>query len=248
MCKLLVGGELIPGPPETRARNPVEDGTLRFASKGMRAQVTELIVHETVTCSVADTLSVLQARGLSVHLILGADGVLSQHGDLLSDLLWHAGPVHNPPSIGIEVVNPYYPRFLPRRGPWSTTIEARWAHQGRYVVPTAPQAEALAQLVGWITSGPAPGVDVPRSWPGLRDGKMTMGRLPSAEQPLPGLLAHTFFGHADGAWLVLYAWLRLEAGLEATDAYREAIERATGAHLEVDLSDLIVQAMAPLNT
>jgi hypothetical protein len=42
---------------------------------------------------------------------------------------------------------------------------------------------------------------------------------------------------------VLYAWLRIQAGLEPADAYGEATARATGAKKRIDLSDLV--AVAP---
>jgi hypothetical protein len=215
------------------------DGEVRFASKGKRTRVTELLVHETVTRSVDSTIGVLQKRGLSVHLILGPDGVLTQHGDLAADVLWHAGPVHNRPSFGVEVVNPYYPRLLRKGLPWERTIKAPWAHEGQYVLPTPAQAEAVAALVRWATSAPAPGMEVPRNWPGLRAGNFQLGPLAEAQKPLPGVLAHHYFGHADGAWLVLYAWLRLEAGLAPDVAFEEAVRRATGVRRAADVRDLL---------
>ena len=65
-----------------------------------------------------------------------------------------------------------------------------------------------------------------------------MGRVYGAEQCHPGVYAHHYFGHADGAWPVLYAWLRLEAGLAPCAAYETAVARATGVRRVVDLSDL----------
>lgn len=215
------------------------DGELRFAAKGRRARVTELVVHETVTRSVESTLGVLKKRGLSVHLVLGPDGQVTQHGDLATDVLWHAGPVHNGPSFGVEVVNPYYPRLLRKGLPWERSIKAPWAHEGQYVLPTPAQAEAVASLVRWATGAPAPGIEVPRRWPGLHAGSFQLGALTEAQRPLPGVLAHHYFGHADGAWLVLYAWLRLEAGLAPSVAFEEAVRRATGARRAADVRDLL---------
>ena len=215
------------------------DGELRFAAKGRRARVTELVVHETVTRGVESTLGVLKKRGLSVHLVLGPDGQRTQHGDLATDVLWHAGPVHNGPSFGVEVVNPYYPRLLRKGLPWERSIDAPWAHEGQYVLPTPAQAEAIAGLVRWATSVPAPGIEVPRRWPGLRGGSLQLGPLAEAQRSLPGVLAHHYFGHADGAWLVLYAWLRLEAGLAPSVAFDEAVRRATGVRRAADVRDLL---------
>jgi hypothetical protein len=62
-----------------------------------------------------------------------------------------------------------------------------------------------------------------------------MSTAPGAERRRPGIYAHTYFNHADGAWLVLYAWLRLEAGYPPTDAYAEAIRRGETSRKYVDL-------------
>lgn len=238
MSGLLVRGIEVAAPPGVTTSS-WRDGLFRFASKGRRRSASELVIHETVTRSVDSTIGVLQRRGLSVHLILGPDGTLTQHGDLATDVLWHAGAVHNLPSFGVEVVNPYYPRFLKRGLPWQQVIRAPWAHEGQYVVPTPAQAEAVAALVRWTTSRPAPGIAVPAGWPGLVNGRMYFRSFAAAAQPLPGVLAHHYFGHADGAWLVLYAWLRLVAALAPPVAFAEAVRRATGAVSSVDLRDLL---------
>lgn len=67
---------------------------------------------------------------------------------------------------------------------------------------------------------------------------MQLGRVAAAAGRCDGVLAHQYFGHADGAWLVMYAWLRLEAGLDASAAYEEAARRATGVATAADVSDL----------
>lgn len=238
MSGFIVRGVAVPAPGNLVVRT-FADGEARFASKGRRQRVTELVIHETVTRSVDSTIAVLKKRGLSVHLILGPDGELTQHGDLVSDVLWHAGPAHNGPSFGVEVVNPYYPRLLRKGLPWERTIKAPWAHEGQYVLPTPAQAEAVASLVRWTTSAPTPGLEVPRRWVGLHAGVMQLGPVAEAAKASPGVLAHHYFGHADGAWLVLYAWLRLEAGLSPETAFDEAAARATGARRSVDVRDLL---------
>lgn len=223
--------------PGLVVRNFVDDGVHRFVAKGKRARATELVIHETVTRSVADTIGVLKKRGLSVHLVMGPDGEFTQHGDLATDVLWHAGN-HNAASIGVEVVNPYYPRLLKKGLPWERIIDAPWAHEKKYVLPTPAQAEAVASLVRWTTSAPADGIAVPRVWPGLRNGIFALGLVPAAAKPLPGVLAHHYFAHADGAWLVLYAWLRLEVGLAPDVAFDEAVKRTTGVR-RADVRDLL---------
>jgi len=199
--------------------------------------VDELVLHETVTRSAADAVRVLDRRGLGVHFIIAEDGSVDQHADPALDRLAHAGRFHNPTSVGIEVTNPYYPRYLRRGLPWSRVIDAPWAHEKRYVLPTPEQAEAAAQLTAWLTSPAAAGLSIPRTWVGLIGTQLEMGRIESARRATPGVMAHTYFGHADGAWLVLYAWLRLEAGLAPCTAYEEAARRAEGVR-RVDLSDL----------
>jgi len=238
MSGLVAHGSSTTAPDGIAVRTFLDDGVVRFASKGKRERVTELVIHETVTRSVDSTLAILKKRGLSVHLVLGPDGELTQHGDLVSDVLWHAGPAHNGPSFGVEVVNPYYPRLLRKGLPWERTTRAPWAHEGQHVLPTPAQAEAVSALVRWTTSAPAPGVEVLRRWPGLRAGVLQLGPVAVAAKATPGVLAHHYFGHADGAWLVLYAWLRLEAGLSAEAAFEDAVRRATGAQRSVDVRDL----------
>jgi len=237
---LVVRGVVARAPEGVPIRTFLEEGVERFPTRGRRRAATELVLHETVTRSVPATVDALGRQGLGVHLILGPDGALTQHGDLASDVLWHAGPGHNAHSFGVEVVNPYYPRLLAPGLPWGRIIDAPWADGGLYVLPTPAQAEAVASLVRWATSAPgtAPGIEVPRRWPGLRGGVMALGRVAEAVASAPGVLAHQYFAHADGAWLVLYAWLRLEGGLAPDVAFEEAARRATGVRQAADVRDL----------
>jgi hypothetical protein len=198
--------------------------------------VTELVVHETVTCSAKETVAALIQRGLGVHLVLDEEGRFTQHGDLANDIMAHASQ-HNRPSIGIEVVNPYYPSYLKPGTAWSAVIDAPWAHKQKYVLPTPAQAEAVARFIEWATSR-ALGLAIPRTWIGLAGANLAMAEVETAAKPRPGIYAHHYFGHADGAWLVLYAWLRLEAGLSPDAAFAEAVRRATGVRWIVDLADL----------
>lgn len=224
---LIVGRVPLAPPVGLRITNYLKPGVQRFRNKTRRSQiVNEFVVHETVTRSVTETIAVLNRRRLGVHLIMGPNGEVTQHGDLREDLLWHASQ-HNPLSVGIEVVNPYYPRFLRPGMPWTQVIAAGWAHEGRYVVPTPQQAEALCQLIIWITSPSAQGLSIPKTWIGLSGNSLAMGRVTGATKPKPGIYAHTYFGHADGSWLVLYAYLRIEKGRAPTQAYSEAIQLAT---------------------
>lgn len=241
---LIVAGADVHAPPGLRIRNFRDPEVTRFTGRDRGGrEVNELILHETVTRSVGSTVSVLLKRKLGVQLIVGPDGEVTQHGDLANARLAHAGG-HNGPSVGIEVVNPYYPKYALSKLPWKRIIDAPWAHRQRYVVPTPDQAEATAQLVELLTSGDADGLSIPRAWRGIAGTRLAMSRMADGEQRVPGVYAHTYFHHADGAWLALYAWLRLEAGMPECIAYEEAIRRATGVRRHVDLSDLIPQAVA----
>ena len=242
--RFIVADEHLAPPDGMRLKTYAMDGVHAFKARDRDpAAVNELIIHESVTRSAASTVAVLERRKLGVHLIVAADGTVYQHADLATERLAHAGG-HNGPSVGVEVVNPYYPTVLQEGLPWGRVIEAPWAHRDRYVLPTPEQAEATASLIGWLTSPKARRLKIPRTWMGLRDGKITMGRTPDGDTRQPGVYAHHYFGHADGAWLILYAWLRLEARLPACAAYEEAVKRATGAGKSVDVSDLLPEEVA----
>ena len=241
---MIVAGQDVAAPHGLRVRNYRDPKVTRFAGRNRAGRVVdELILHETVTRSAAATVSVLLKRKLGVQLIVGPDGEVTQHGDLAHDRLAHAGG-HNGPSVGIEVVNPYYPKYTSATLPWQRVIDAPWAHQKRYVVPTPEQAEATTELVRLLTAGNIAGLAIPRTWRGLIGTRLSMNRLADGDLRKPGIYAHTYFHHADGAWLVLYSWLRLEAGLAPCHAYEEAIRRATGVRRHVDLVDLMSVAVA----
>ena len=240
---LIVRGAALPAAPALTVKNFWDPKVprMRYGETAPGRPVTELIVHDTISTNLANTITDFLAdkptdKQKSVHLIVAADGSITQHGDLGQEVLWHAGnKKHNLASVGVEVLNPYHPELLKPGLPWTKTIEAAWvekhpnanAQKPLYVVPTLAQAETLARLVAWITSPAAKGLAIPRKWVGVANGRMAMGRIPGGDQPAPGIHAHTYFRHFDGAWLVLYAWLRLEAGRAPGEAYDEAVRLAT---------------------
>ena len=120
----IVAGRAPPAPPGLDVRNFGDPEVFKFEGRSRAGQpVTELVLHESVTRSALSTVAVLKRRTLGVHLILAPDGKLTQHGDLAHARLAHAGG-HNGPSIGVEVVNPYYPYLLRENLPWTRTIAA----------------------------------------------------------------------------------------------------------------------------
>lgn len=233
---LLFNGERIPirgvdvtqgGPFTSRVRTP--------------SRIKQILVHESVTRSAAATESVLRRRKimvggrkranqLGVHIVIGAHGGIIQHNDLV-DRLIHAGG-HNGQSIGVEIVNPYYPKNLRVGLAWSTVIRARWAHKQRYVVPTRAQLESfVAVLRALFDAG------FPQEWPGVSGGRISMSRHEGL-RTVPGVQAHAYSAHADGAFPVLYAYLRIERGFDAGDAYAESIRLATNAGRTISLEGL----------
>lgn len=198
-----------------------------FKARPRTAPVTQVVVHESVTADHAistdadATERILRRRGLGVHLMIAptADGkaaTLVQHNDLIADRLSHASGL-NTRSIAVEMVSPYYPRFA--KPPWGPKIKASWAHQGEYLLPPLAQVERLWNVVLALISQEL----LQLLWPGSRDGEApVLGRLRKPDLLAPGIWAHHYAAHADGAWPVLYCWLRAQ-GREAGDAYARAI-------------------------
>lgn len=229
-----------------RARNFLEDGTERLKASGRRDRAVALILHEVTGRTVKGTLDRLRSKGYGIHAIVSPEGELTQHCDVVADLVSHALG-HNNHSIGVEVVSPYYPRVLRPGDPWTRVIDAPWAHEKRYVLPTLAQAEATSRFVEWCLSAPTPDIAIPRHWPALSGGTFMLGPVAACAKPVAGVYAHHHVGnHADGAWLCLYAWLRLEAGLDVETAYEEAARRATGTRGRVDVSYLVPTAPRPV--
>jgi hypothetical protein len=244
--KLIVNGKPLDPPAGLVVKNYLDPSVYRFRNQTRSRPVTQLILHETVTRSWKATVDVLKpksaanpgGRGLGVQLMVDPDGTVYQHGDLATDEHWHAGghtPDHNPSSVGIEVINPYYPKYAPKDGPWKEFIDAPWAAEGKYCVPTMVQSEATCMLTAWLTS-PDSGLSIPRTWLGVKDEKMAFGRLPPMGDP--GVYAHYYFGHADGCWLVLYCWLRLECGFTPEESWHRAVHMSVGARSSVSLAGI----------
>lgn len=235
---ILIGGKEYEPPAGLTVRNYQDPAVHRFVNRARTPQVVDaVVVHETVTTSWSSTVEVLKARGLGVHFIVDEHGVANQHADLLTDEMWHA-TTFNGRSVGIETVNPYEPQFDYAGSPWPNEIAAPWAVGGKYVLPTPAQAEAVSQLFDFLSSAAANPLTIPQLWPGFQGThRLSLGRVAKDEKAEnAGLHAHMYFGHADGAWLVLYAWLRLEAMLDPEPAYAKARELATDAHsVGVDL-------------
>jgi len=237
----VMDGARVAAPAGLRVRTYLEDPSLAFRGSPRRKTVNELVIHETVTRDVPSTLRILRRRKLGTHFVVAPDGEVLQLADPVLVRLEHAAP-HNVRSVGVEIVNPVEPRLLRKNLPWRRSIKAKWASGGAYVLPTPAQAEANAALIDALTKGTIAGLEVPRTWCGLDQGRLAMGRVKGAKAARPGIYAHCNFHHADGAWPGLYAWLRLEAGLSAEVAFERAVDLASGIERNVDLGSLLAAA------
>jgi len=200
--------------------NFVDPDVTRLVGSRREKKVTEIILHETVTVNTGITIGVLKKRNLGVHFIVGPHGDITQHGDPVLDQLAHAGWPHNGLSVGIEIVNPYYPAYN-SDGPWDTVLDARWAHKKKYVVPLPDQLEATYQLVTRLLEINTPEFHVKDKWVGLdaKRKRLAMARVTGAKYPMGGVMAHAAFGHADGSFPLLYCILRKEAEMNQVTAH-----------------------------
>jgi hypothetical protein len=188
---LIVDDQLIEA-PGVQVVNFLNGNCHRFKSK-RRIEPTEIVIHESVTYGWEKTVAILRRRHLGVHLIAHEDGTVTQHADLC-DRMIHAG-AHNSHSIGLECQNVYYHHLAPER-PW---IAAKWAHKGKYVLPTGKILETVPKLVRLICDALP---SIPMKFAGEKDdGTIHMSRYPN-RKPSPGIWAHSGFGHADGSYIV----------------------------------------------
>ena len=167
-----------------------------------------IVIHESAGLNPEPRL---RANKWGCHFVIHADGKTEQGCDI-GRACSHA-PQMNRRSVGIEIINPYYP---PARGLWIDAIDAPWAHKGKYLCPTLDQLEACAVLVDVLTSACWEGVEIPRAW------AMSPGRFPMSAAhefwPGAGVLPHCHSVkplRADGPFIALYTWLRLNSGMSA---------------------------------
>ena len=249
-----INGQPLVVPLEIAGRVPkIIDNGVRFTSRKRTVAATEFIVHESVTHTAADCEWILQwrrnketnkrvPRHAGVHLQADEEGRTRYYHDLAADRLGHIGSPHNDHSVGFEITNIYYPTRIKANAPWHTEIDAPWAHRGGYVVPLQEQLEACASFVSWL-SGPGAPLPIPRNWPALDNDRKRWAMCPVpglGDRPTPGIYAHHHVGrHADGAFPVLYAWLRVEIGMKADDALAEALRLATGGGRWLDVAHLL---------
>lgn len=175
-----------------------------FAVGRLRAAPPDMIViHESVTLTRVACEAVLRRRGLGVHAIIDERGQAWLYNDASMVALAHAGKL-NSRSIGVELINPYYPDVAAGDPLWRDrpVHRERWAHKGRYVVPSPKALECLWQTVAQLCA---------------------QHKIPCrvVTTPEPGILAHAhspFDTHADGVAPGEYVAARI-SGMTPAQAY-----------------------------
>ena len=203
--------------------------------------VTTFVLHETVSNTATKTIATLKnKRNIGIHYILSETGELFQTANW-NRKLYHASTSYlNSTSIGVEVVSPYYGKA--RNGPegeyvkktWPKFIKnAPWAHEGSYILPTPKQMEAVWKLTQKLTS-PKSGLSIPLKFVGFErdNGRLVItGNQNYLKAEGPGIYAHSYKDHADGASLSLYCFCRA-GGLDPQTAYNVLFIGLDGAAIK----------------
>ena len=166
-----------------------------------------VVLHETAgTCFDARKVAErLAKKGMGVHFIIDPWGKVF---DSVSLGLWcvHANQC-NARSVGIELINPYYPARL--KEPFSRLAPAQWWTHCRkgaprgYVLPTTWQMAALFDLLPKVCAA----TGVPLAFPTVDGPEALSAEKPrilgwrDRATPPPGIVAHRDFAtHSDGRW------------------------------------------------
>lgn len=232
---LIIDGQEVEIPESMRelgitASNYIDDGEKFFSQHRRRASVTNFVIHESVTMSVAQTNRTLDnkrkrsiggkggKRGwdYGIHLNLAPDGHISCHADLVRHRLVQANQL-NDKSFGIEVVNPYNPKFA--KPPFQEIIEGPWwcwkprNAKKLYTLPTPAQMRAIYPLVKFLTSViPSLPLEFPTAH--LNAKQRRIEGWEDRAIPGPGIVAHRdFASHADGRYLLEHCIEKFEGPL-----------------------------------
>jgi len=190
------------------ASNYLDDGEPHFKHRARTKPLIHFVLHETCGNTAQGCKNTILRKGYGVQLILAHDGHLSCHGDLVRDRMVHANQL-NDTSFGMEVVNPYAPKYVRDHSIWTRIIKAFWwtwcpdKKDRRYVTPTAPQMDVARLLVPWLCSL----TGVPFRFPtkGLHKKKRQIDGLTMKPKGRPGagVVAHRdFASHSDGRFML----------------------------------------------
>jgi len=193
------------------ASNYIEDDDVHFRPLRGRQTPVYHVLHETVTNSKNGTVNALLSRKFKsgrtcgVHFILGVDGHISCHNDLVRESPIHANYL-NTRAVGTELVNPYNPLYA--KPPFVESIPAEWwtwvpkGGSRRYVLPTLAQMKVLPLLCQWI-SDIVPSIPLEFPTVGLNAKNPKIEGCRKYALPKHGHIAHRDFStHADGRYLI----------------------------------------------
>lgn len=149
------------------------------------------------------------------------DGLTAQHHDHIKRFSRHCCAA-NARSNGVEVINPFDPRKLPKGDPNQETIVASWMGGRKVYSPTREQLEAGYLLIRWLVKTK----QLVLAFPGVENGRFIWQTLPKARVPMlspafkAGIYAH---GHlnanrADGYLQTYYVWCRVH-GYTPSESY-----------------------------
>lgn len=198
---LVVNGKYIRVPDElgVTLTNYVHDDEVHFEHRARTRKLEHACIHESVTNGKSATVSVLRGKGLGVHLIIASDGKVSQHCDLVREQVPHANQL-NGSSIGIEVINPYSPKYANKT--YQRTIPGTWwtwspkGAKDEYTLPTPAQEETIKKFIPWLLKT----VGIPCVAPTMNNTAKIDG-WEDKKKPQPGVVAHyDFSSHADGRY------------------------------------------------
>jgi hypothetical protein len=215
MNTFIINNNRIKAPEGIILNNYLDEEEPRFKSYKVdiiKKPLKWIVLHETSGNTASRCKETLLNKGLGVQLILERNGILSQHGDLFLDRMYHASILNNQ-SIGIEVVNPYAPSLMGKNLYRRNTIPAEWwtwcpdKLDRRYVLPTQEQLKTLEKLIPFLCVE----LSIPYIFPTIGLNKTQRKVNPSGFLrrliPESGIVAHQdFASHADGRYLVEYLY------------------------------------------
>ena len=190
------------------ASNYIDDGEVHFKHRARGAVPIHFVLHETCGNTASGCVSTLQRRGYGVQLIMAPSGHLQCHGDLVRDRMVHANHL-NETSFGIEVVNPYAPKYVRDNAVFADKIPAEWwtwcpdKKDRRYVTPTRTQMAAIRLLAPWLCEISGVPFRFPTSDLSKKKRQISgLDKKPKAK-PGPGIVAHRdFASHSDGRYML----------------------------------------------
>lgn len=190
------------------ASNYMDDEEPHFKHRERSVKLVHFVLHETCGNTAKGCMNTLLKRGYGVQLILAPSGHLSCHGDLVRDRMIHANQL-NDTSFGVEIVNPYAPKYVRDKAIFFNTIPAQWwtwcpdKKDRRYVTPTPSQMAAIRLLAPWLCEITGVPYRFPTKGLNKRKRKIDGLTLKPKAKPGPGVVCHGDFSkHSDGRYIL----------------------------------------------